>query len=62
MCQWWQFKNEKKHFISCIYKVYMIVKYYNTSAKVNRLVSLEHRRSHKQHSYICSNRQQYIVL
>ncbi len=24
-------------------------------------VSLEHRRSHKQHRYICSNRQQYIV-
>ncbi len=24
-------------------------------------VSLEHRRSHKQHSYICSNSQQYIV-
>ncbi len=22
---------------------------------------LEHRRSHKQHRYICSNRQQYIV-
>ncbi len=24
-------------------------------------VSLQHRRSHKQHSYICSNNQQYIV-
>ncbi len=24
-------------------------------------VSLEHKRSHKQHSYICSNSQQYIV-
>ncbi len=24
-------------------------------------VTLEHKSSHKQHSYICSNRQQYIV-
>ncbi len=28
---------------------------------INIYVSLEHKSSHKQHRYICSNRQQYIV-
>ncbi len=35
----------------CLYEIYFICLY----------VSLEHKSSHKQHSYICSNSQQYIV-
>ncbi len=29
--------------------------------KIYKYVSLEHKSSHKQHRYICSNNQQYIV-
>jgi len=32
-----------------------------TKHKINKDMFLEHRRSHKQHSYICRNSQQYIV-
>ncbi len=33
----------------------------SASSCFHKYVTLEHRRSHKQHSYVCSNNQQYIV-
>ncbi len=39
----------------CVCTVYMYI-------NMHIYVSLEHRRSHKQHRDICSNRQQYIAL
>ncbi len=34
---------------------------YDSGVHLSILWFVEHRRSHKQHSYICSNRQQYII-